>query len=210
MNGSGRVDAVQDDHGHGHPAIGQCHDLRDDTGRRAQEGRRQLCPHSPRTSTGRSAVGARRRDDRPLRASRLHSTAAARRPGSRRRRTRPRRTRRPPAPTDRPTLRRPTQTGVRRTRDCAGRAGPALLDEPFAGVDKRSEASITALLREEAAAGSTVFISTHDLHSVPDLADQGQSSHRRVAHGDPAEVVMPNNLVRAFGLDPLEHRRARR
>jgi manganese transport system ATP-binding protein len=86
-----------------------------------------------------------------------------------------------------------------------------LLDEPFAGVDKRSEASITALLREEAAAGSTVLISTHDLHSVPDLADQAILLHRRVlAHGDPAEAVMPNNLVRAFGLDPLEHRRARR
>ncbi len=96
-------------------------------------------------------------------------------------------------------------------RAIAQNAEVLLLDEPFAGVDKRSEAAITALLREEAAAGSTVLISTHDLHSVPELADSAILLHRRVlAAGDPAEVVMPNNLVRAFGLDPLEHRRARR
>lgn len=96
-------------------------------------------------------------------------------------------------------------------RAIAQNAEVLLLDEPFAGVDKRSEAAITALLREEAAAGSTVLISTHDLHSVPELADSAILLHRRVlAAGDPSEVVMPNNLVRAFGLDPLEHRRARR
>lgn len=96
-------------------------------------------------------------------------------------------------------------------RAIAQDADVLLLDEPFAGVDKRSEAAITALLREEAAAGSTVLISTHDLHSVPELADQAILLQRRVlAHGDPEEVVMPDNLVRAFGLDPLEQRRARR
>ncbi len=90
-------------------------------------------------------------------------------------------------------------------RAIAQGASVMLLDEPFAGVDKRSEAAITALLRDEAARGTTVLISTHDLHSVPRLADQAILLQRRVlAHGDPADVVTPDNLVRAFGLDPLD------
>ncbi|GED97276.1 metal ABC transporter ATP-binding protein [Gordonia crocea] len=90
-------------------------------------------------------------------------------------------------------------------RAIAQNASILLLDEPFAGVDKRSEAAITALLREEASRGATALISTHDLHSVPRLADQAVLLQRRVlAEGDPAEVVTPDNLVRAFGLDPLD------
>ena len=66
----------------------------------------------------------------------------------------------------------------------AERAGILLLDEPFAGVDKRSEATIVRLLRELAASGSTVLVSTHDLHALPSLADEAVLLMRRVLfHG---------------------------
>ncbi|MGO3894047.1 metal ABC transporter ATP-binding protein [Brevibacterium aurantiacum] len=79
-----------------------------------------------------------------------------------------------------------------------------LLDEPFAGVDKRTEATITSLLRELAAAGATVLVSTHDLHALPDLADEAILLMRRVLlQGDPQEILQPENLALAFGLDVL-------
>lgn len=80
-----------------------------------------------------------------------------------------------------------------------------LLDEPFAGVDKRSEATITRLLRELADDGATILVSTHDLHALPALADEAVLLMRRVLlHGDPARVLLPENLGRAFGLDVLD------
>lgn len=80
-----------------------------------------------------------------------------------------------------------------------------LLDEPFAGVDKRSEATITRLLRELADGGATVFIATHDLHALPDLADEAVLLMQKVLmHGEPEDVLRPENLALAFGLDVSE------
>lgn len=77
-----------------------------------------------------------------------------------------------------------------------------LLDEPFAGVDKRSERTISTLLRELADSGVSILISTHDLHALPQLADEAVLLMRRVLkHGDPHEVLRPENLALAFGLD---------
>ncbi|MEU1985311.1 metal ABC transporter ATP-binding protein [Nocardia sp. NPDC019395] len=82
-----------------------------------------------------------------------------------------------------------------------------LLDEPFAGVDKRSEATITGLLRELSAGGATVLISTHDLHALSGLADEAVLLMRKVlVHGSPEEALRPENLALAFGLDVLEKR----
>lgn len=79
-----------------------------------------------------------------------------------------------------------------------------LLDEPFAGVDKKSEAMIVRLLRESAAEGRTVLVSTHDLHAIPALADSAVLLLRRVLfHGPVAEALSPDQLARAFGLDIL-------
>ena len=87
-------------------------------------------------------------------------------------------------------------------RGIAQQATIMLLDEPFAGVDKRSEATITSLLRELAADGTTVLVSTHDLHAVPDLCDEAILLMTRVLlAGSPAEVLRPENLALAFGLD---------
>lgn len=90
-------------------------------------------------------------------------------------------------------------------RGIAQGATVLLLDEPFAGVDKRTEATITGLLRELADEGATVLISTHDLHALPGLADEAILLMRRVLmHDAPAQVLRPENLSRAFGLDVLE------
>ena len=90
-------------------------------------------------------------------------------------------------------------------RGIAQDAGILLFDEPFAGVDKRSEATIVRLLRELAASGRTVLVSTHDLHALPELADEAVLLLRRVLlHGSVAEALEPAQLARAFGLDAGE------
>ncbi|MQA03432.1 MAG: ATP-binding cassette domain-containing protein [Streptosporangiales bacterium] len=87
-------------------------------------------------------------------------------------------------------------------RGIAQGASLLLLDEPFAGVDKRSEATIVRLLRELAAGGATVFVATHDLHAVPELADEAVLLMQRVLmHGEPSEVLRPESLALAFGVD---------
>lgn len=79
-----------------------------------------------------------------------------------------------------------------------------LLDEPFAGVDKKSEATIVRLLRDLADEGRTVLVSTHDLHALPRLADEAVLLlHSVVFQGDVDEALRPDNLARAFGLDVL-------
>lgn len=90
-------------------------------------------------------------------------------------------------------------------RGIAQEAKVLLLDEPFAGVDKRSEATMTRLLRELAAEGVTVLVSTHDLHALPELADEALLLMRKVLmHGTPEEVLRPEQLARAFGLDVMQ------
>ena len=87
-------------------------------------------------------------------------------------------------------------------RALAQDASILLLDEPFAGVDKRSEAMIVSVLKELARGGRTVLVSTHDLRELPRLADEAILLQRRVlSHGPVADVVTPENLTKAFGID---------
>jgi len=87
-------------------------------------------------------------------------------------------------------------------RGLAQGADVLLLDEPFAGVDRRSEATISELLRELAANGGTVLVSSHDLEALPRLADEAILLLRRVLlQGTPEEALQPEQLARAFGLD---------
>jgi manganese transport system ATP-binding protein len=75
-----------------------------------------------------------------------------------------------------------------------------LLDEPFAGVDKRTEATMTALLRELAAEGRTILVSTHDLIAVPALCDRIALINRRIiATGTVEQTLRPELLAEAFG-----------
>jgi manganese transport system ATP-binding protein len=94
-------------------------------------------------------------------------------------------------------------------RAIAQDADVMLLDEPFAGVDKRSEATITDLLLELRGAGHTLLVSTHDLAQVPVLCDEAVLLQRRViAHGAPKEVLEPDVLLEAFGIHPGEEGRS--
>ncbi|WP_430867325.1 metal ABC transporter ATP-binding protein [Demequina aurantiaca] len=87
-------------------------------------------------------------------------------------------------------------------RGIAQGANIMLLDEPFAGVDKPSEATIIALLRELAANGCTILVSTHDLHALPSLAEEAVLLlHRVVFQGPVDQALQPHMLARAFGLD---------
>lgn len=87
-------------------------------------------------------------------------------------------------------------------RSIAQQAKLLLLDEPFAGVDKASEASIIALLHELRDAGCGILISTHDLAGVPELADEVVLLRGRVLfHGPTAEALEPAMLTRVFGLE---------
>ncbi|MFD6517957.1 metal ABC transporter ATP-binding protein [Rhodococcus sp. NPDC060176] len=90
-------------------------------------------------------------------------------------------------------------------RGIAQDASILLLDEPFAGVDKRSEATISALLRELTSDGRSILVSTHDLHAVPKLCDEAVLLMRKVlVHSDPDTVLQPENLALAFGLDVMD------
>ena len=75
-----------------------------------------------------------------------------------------------------------------------------LLDEPFTGVDVKTETAIVDLLRELKAQGHLVLVSTHNLGSVPDFCDQVVLVLRTViAAGPTATTFTQANLERAFG-----------
>ena len=87
-------------------------------------------------------------------------------------------------------------------RGIAQGARVLLLDEPFAGVDKRSELTIVGLLRQLAAEGRTVLASTHDLRALPELCDESILLRQRLLlHGSSAALLEPDNLALALGLD---------
>ena len=75
-----------------------------------------------------------------------------------------------------------------------------LLDEPFTGVDVRTEEAIIELLRELRGAGHLMLVSTHNLGSVPDFCDQVVLVNRTVlAAGLTSETFTQANLELAFG-----------
>ncbi|GAB3530446.1 metal ABC transporter ATP-binding protein [Arthrobacter monumenti] len=85
-------------------------------------------------------------------------------------------------------------------RGIAQQAKLMLLDEPFAGVDRTSEATMTGLLQQLRGEGKTILISTHDLAGIPKFCDEALLLHQRVlAHGHPEDVLTTDNLARAFG-----------
>ncbi len=75
-----------------------------------------------------------------------------------------------------------------------------LLDEPFTGVDVKTEEAIIQLLRELRAGGCIILVSTHNLGSVPEFCDQVVLINRTVlAYGPTCEVFTEQNLSAAFG-----------
>jgi manganese/iron transport system ATP-binding protein len=75
-----------------------------------------------------------------------------------------------------------------------------LLDEPFTGVDVKTETAIIDLLRELRARNHLMLVSTHNLGSVPDFCDQVVLINRTLlAAGPTAETFTQANLEKAFG-----------
>jgi manganese/iron transport system ATP-binding protein len=75
-----------------------------------------------------------------------------------------------------------------------------LLDEPFTGVDVKTEDSIIKLLRELREQGCIILVSTHNLGSVPEFCDQVVLINRTVlAYGATNDVFTEQNLTAAFG-----------
>ena len=75
-----------------------------------------------------------------------------------------------------------------------------LLDEPFAGVDIKTEESLARLLRGLAKEGRLILVSTHNLGSVPSFCDEAILIDRSVlAAGPVATTLTQENLLRAFG-----------
>lgn len=75
-----------------------------------------------------------------------------------------------------------------------------LMDEPFQGVDARTERAIVALLKELRAEGRTVLVVHHDLQTVAEYFDCVTLLNvRRVACGPVSEVFNEENLRLTYG-----------
>lgn len=85
-------------------------------------------------------------------------------------------------------------------RALAQQAKVLLLDEPFAGVDIKTEKMMINLLMELRQTGHTILVSTHDLASITTFCDQVVLINRSIlAYGNTSEVFTEENLSRTFG-----------
>ncbi len=75
-----------------------------------------------------------------------------------------------------------------------------LLDEPFTGVDVKTEEQIIALLRELRAEGRVMLVATHNLGAVPEFCDRVVLVKGTVLAYGPTETTFTHdNLEVAFG-----------
>ncbi len=75
-----------------------------------------------------------------------------------------------------------------------------LLDEPFTGVDVKTEDAIIKLLKALREEGRVMLVSTHNLGSVPEFCDRVVLVKNTVlAHGPTAQTFTQANLEKAFG-----------
>jgi manganese/iron transport system ATP-binding protein len=75
-----------------------------------------------------------------------------------------------------------------------------LLDEPFTGVDIKTENAIIELLRQLREEGHLILVSTHNIASVPDFCDRVVLINRTVmAAGELEATFTHHNLENTFG-----------
>lgn len=75
-----------------------------------------------------------------------------------------------------------------------------LLDEPFTGIDAKTEEAMIGLLRELRNEGRTVVICTHDLASIASFCDHVALINRTVlAYGPLESTFTPEHIARAYG-----------
>jgi len=75
-----------------------------------------------------------------------------------------------------------------------------LLDEPFTGVDVKTEDAIIALLRSLREEGKVMLVSTHNLGSVPEFCDRTVLVKGTVLASGPTEEIFTRELLeKTFG-----------
>jgi manganese/iron transport system ATP-binding protein len=75
-----------------------------------------------------------------------------------------------------------------------------LLDEPFTGVDVKTEESLIALFRTLSKEGRLIVVSTHNLGSVPSFCDDVMLiKNTLLAYGPVQTTFTEDNLTKAFG-----------
>lgn len=92
-------------------------------------------------------------------------------------------------------------------RAIAQEARVILLDEPFTGVDVKTEDQIIVLLKELRDSGAVMLVSTHNLGSVPEFCDRTVLIKGTVLASGPTEDIFTEaNLEKTFG-GALRHHR---
>jgi manganese/iron transport system ATP-binding protein len=87
-------------------------------------------------------------------------------------------------------------------RSLAQQAEIFLLDEPFTGVDQKTEAIIFEIFAELKALGKILLVSSHDWGQGMGLIDRLLLLNQHlIADGAPDEVMTPDNIHRAYGVD---------
>ncbi|HBQ97193.1 MULTISPECIES: metal ABC transporter ATP-binding protein [unclassified Roseofilum] len=80
-----------------------------------------------------------------------------------------------------------------------------LLDEPFTGVDVKTEKRIVDLLMQLRDEGYTILVSTHDLASISTFCDRTILINQTIlASGSTAETFTQENLAMTFGGLPVQ------
>lgn len=81
-------------------------------------------------------------------------------------------------------------------RALAQEADLYLMDEPFAGVDMSTETAIFQLLQEMTAAGKTVIVVHHDIHSAMAFFDWLIMLNLHLVASGPKDLVMNEEMLR--------------
>lgn len=85
-------------------------------------------------------------------------------------------------------------------RAMAQQADVYMMDEPFVGVDAKTERKIIEVLKRERDRGTGIFVVHHDLATIRNYFDEVILLNQTVvAAGAVAEVFTPDNLRRTYG-----------
>jgi ABC-type Mn2+/Zn2+ transport system ATPase subunit len=95
-------------------------------------------------------------------------------------------------------------------RALAQEAHVLLLDEPFTGLDKPAQDTLSALFRDLAREGRLLVASHHDLQTVADIFDDVLllKQGRQLAFGPVKQAFTPENLTRAYDPEASTETRA--
>jgi manganese/zinc/iron transport system ATP- binding protein len=75
------------------------------------------------------------------------------------------------------------------------------MDEPFQGVDARTEKAIIDILRTLRSQNKTVILVHHDLQTVPDYFDEVMLLNiRKIVSGKVSDVFTSDNIKRTYGI----------